>query len=115
MPSRSCKTRKNAPAVPPSSDFTRLKTIAHQLLLRLEEAVSCKVTKDETQWQRQHDRLFGAKHSITSALAALADLLLKLEQAEEKNDGQGGQPIEIGAGDIALIKSFLERTKGAAS
>ena len=86
-----------------ATDIVWLKTVARKLLLKLQEALG----GDLSAGSALQDAIFG-KGSLVSALVTLADLLLRLHEAEQGIEAikEVAEPV-FSEGDVALIKAFV--------
>lgn len=97
----------------PPADIYRLKKVTRAVLAKLEESLAETGSATDSDRQKRHERLFGAKGSLAGTLVLLTDLTLKLRQAEEAQAAARGsgtsesQPLS--PADIVIIEAFLKR------
>ena len=87
-------------------------------LKKLEEMLKTGIPAEEEQraaWQKTYDLLFGAKHPLIDTLATLVDLTIELEKAGKIKAAAEPQAEEYSftASDVALVKSFIEKSSVA--
>ncbi|MBY0407807.1 MAG: hypothetical protein K2Q01_08945 [Rickettsiales bacterium] len=99
------------------SDLARLRGITRLLIRKLEAAVKKPVEakpeedKQEGGGVAEHDRVFGAKASLTSTLVVLSDLFLKLEGASAGQAAAAEEGVAISDADAALVEAFVQRVR----
>ena len=102
------RRKKKKPEV---GDIDNLKTVTRKMLDRVGKELGSRKadpTKTEEDQQKAHERVFG-KTSLATTLVTLAELLLKLEQAQkssgEEENIPSGQAMALS--DIALVEAFI--------
>lgn len=95
------------------SNMDRLKTITRRVINKLDRALS---HSNNEKAREQYEWLFGARSSPVSTLAAVVDLVLKLERSGEttiKVEESAISPTTaISEADAQLIGHFIDRIKG---
>lgn len=95
-----------------TSDLKRLRNMTQLLIKKLERSLKDGIPLEEaelTRWQKTHDWLFGAKHSLTATLSILTDLMLLLDKAEP-GAKEGAAAPEFSEHDVALVKAFIDKS-----
>ena len=109
MPPR--KSMKKQPNHAEPGDLERLKVATRRLLARLEDALGEEVGTEQDSG-RLHERLFGTKGSLISALVTLVDVFMRLETVAKPEDLSEGD-VALSDGDVALLEAFAQRIKEA--
>src|SRR5436190_1357885 len=104
-------------------DIQRLKTVTGKMLDQLEKTLSCRVLKSPKQAEhreKMHEWVFGNKSSLAVTLISLAELILRLEDAEKQTAlnseaGSSAPTRSLAEADIALIEAFVQRARDQAT
>lgn len=99
-----------------ADEFKRARSMTKKLTCKLEEMLKSGIPEDEEQrgqWQKTYDLLFGAKHPLIDTLATLVDLTVELEKAGKPKSAKiepQAEEYSFTASDVALVKSFIEKS-----
>jgi len=101
---------------PPLNNIEQLKNISRKMLDRLEQALEEEqANSDPKLKQDAHERMFGVKSSLAATLVTLAELMLRLEQADktigDDNTALNANAQALSASDIALVEAFVGKIK----
>ena len=96
-------------------DVGRLRGVIRSLLARIELVLETPLSMEAKTLELQiglYDRFFGAKVTLASTLATLADLLFKLDAIEEgKQSALSTASLVLSEADAALVEAFVHKMR----